>query len=273
MHQAYGGVVPELASRDHVRRVMPAAAPGAGRGWRGAGCHRPGGLHARTGAGGGAAGGRRIGRGAGRQRWTGRRWASTTWKGTCCRPSWPSDAPQFPFIALLVSGGHTQLMQVDEVGRYTCWARLSTTPPAKPSTSRAKLLDLGYPGGPALAALANKGVTTPSHCRARCCTVATWIFQLRRPEDRCDDAAARHGPRAQRNPACRPGGIDTGRHRRRAGGQDPARDEETAASDAWWWPAASAPTAACVRTSMPLPPAEGCRCTIRRWRCAPTTAR
>jgi N6-L-threonylcarbamoyladenine synthase len=57
-------------------------------------------------------------------------------EGHLLSPFLSADPPQFPFVALLVSGGHTQLMRVDGVGRYSCWARPSTTPPAKPSTSR-----------------------------------------------------------------------------------------------------------------------------------------
>lgn len=86
MHQAYGGVVPELASRDHIRRVLPLtqavmaeSGPHPGRG----GC---GGLHARPQPGRGAAGEGRAWPVRWVRRWANRCWAYTTWKGICSRP-------------------------------------------------------------------------------------------------------------------------------------------------------------------------------------------
>jgi N6-L-threonylcarbamoyladenine synthase len=67
------------------------------------------------------------------------------------------DPPQFPFVALLVSGGHTQLMHVREVGRYRLLGETVDDAAGEAFDKTAKLLGLGYPGGPALAALAEQG--------------------------------------------------------------------------------------------------------------------
>jgi N6-L-threonylcarbamoyladenine synthase len=77
-------------------------------------------------------------------------------------------------VALLVSGGHTQLMRVDAVGRYELLGETIDDAAGEAFDKSAKLLGLGYPGGPALARLAEQGRTTPSRCRGRCCTAATW---------------------------------------------------------------------------------------------------
>src|SRR5437763_10955178 len=65
--------------------------------------------------------------------------------------------PEFPFVALLVSGGHTQLMQVEGVGRYTLLGETQDDAAGEAFDKTAKLLGLGYPGGPALSALAEHG--------------------------------------------------------------------------------------------------------------------
>ena len=75
---------------------------------------------------------------------------------------WPrdppaDDAPEFPFVALLVSGGHTQLMRVDEVGRYDLLGETIDDAAGEAFDKSAKLLGLGYPGGPLLAQLAEQG--------------------------------------------------------------------------------------------------------------------
>jgi N6-L-threonylcarbamoyladenine synthase len=69
----------------------------------------------------------------------------------------PPPAPEFPFVALLVSGGHTQLMRVDGVGRYTLLGETIDDAAGEAFDKSAKLLGLGYPGGPALARLAERG--------------------------------------------------------------------------------------------------------------------
>jgi N6-L-threonylcarbamoyladenine synthase len=158
MHNEYGGVVPELASRDHVRRVIPlirqvlreadvslaqisAVAYTQGPGLGGAllvgasvanalayaldiptiGIHHL--------------------------------------EGHLLSPLLSDPAPEFPFVALLVSGGHTQLMRVDGVGQYTLLGETLDDAAGEAFDKSAKLLGLSYPGGPALAKLAAHGRT------------------------------------------------------------------------------------------------------------------
>jgi N6-L-threonylcarbamoyladenine synthase len=78
-------------------------------------------------------------------------------EGHLLSPFLSADAPAFPFIALLVSGGHTQLMRVDGVGRYTLLGDTIDDAAGEAFDKSAKLLGLGYPGGPALARLAQDG--------------------------------------------------------------------------------------------------------------------
>ena len=76
----------------------------------------------------------------------------------CIRDSFLSaDPPEFPFVALLVSGGHTQLMRVDGVGRYELLGETIDDAAGEAFDKSAKLLGLGYPGGPALSRLAEQG--------------------------------------------------------------------------------------------------------------------
>ena len=156
MHNEYGGVVPELASRDHVRRVIPlvrqvmreadvsleqidAIAYTQGPGLGGAllvgasvanalayaldvptiGIHHL--------------------------------------EGHLLSPLLSDPAPEFPFVALLVSGGHTQLMRVGGVGQYTLLGETLDDAAGEAFDKSAKLLGLNYPGGPALAKLAASG--------------------------------------------------------------------------------------------------------------------
>lgn len=156
MHGEYGGVVPELASRDHIHRVVPlvrqvlqeanlamtqidAIAYTQGPGLGGAllvgasvanslayaldvptiGIHHL--------------------------------------EGHLLSPLLSDPAPQFPFVALLVSGGHTQLMRVDGVGQYTLLGETLDDAAGEAFDKTAKLLGLGYPGGPALSQLALQG--------------------------------------------------------------------------------------------------------------------
>ncbi len=156
MHEAYGGVVPELASRDHVRRVIPLTqqvlteanlslkevdwvAYTAGPGLAGAllvgasvaqsiawSCQKPAmGIH--------------------------------HLEGHLLSPRMADPKPEFPFIALLVSGGHTQLMQVNSVGDYQLLGETLDDAAGEAFDKTAKLLGLGYPGGPMLARLAEQG--------------------------------------------------------------------------------------------------------------------
>lgn len=151
MHEAYGGVVPELASRDHVRRLVPLAR-------RVIGDHRIDGIGYTEGP--GLAGALLVG-------------ASFAHalafslgvpavgihhlEGHLLSPLLSARRPDFPFLALLVSGGHTQLMRVDAVGRYELLGDTQDDAAGEAFDKTAQLLGLGYPGGPALSELAVRG--------------------------------------------------------------------------------------------------------------------
>ncbi|MBA3057595.1 MAG: tRNA (adenosine(37)-N6)-threonylcarbamoyltransferase complex transferase subunit TsaD [Gammaproteobacteria bacterium] len=156
MHQAYGGVVPELASRDHIRRVLPLteqvlAASGRtladvdvvaftrGPGLAGA---------LLVGAGVACALAAALGKPV---------LGMHHLEGHLLSPFLSADPPEFPFVALLVSGGHTQLMRVDGVGRYELLGETIDDAAGEAFDKSAKLLGLGYPGGPALSKLAEQG--------------------------------------------------------------------------------------------------------------------
>jgi N6-L-threonylcarbamoyladenine synthase len=156
MHRAYGGVVPELASRDHIRRVLPLARQVLQE----AGCElgeidvvaytRGPGLAGAllVGAGVACALGAALGRPV---------LGVHHLEGHLLSPFLSADPPEFPFVALLVSGGHTQLMQVDGVGRYILLGETIDDAAGEAFDKSAKLLGLGYPGGPALSKLAQTG--------------------------------------------------------------------------------------------------------------------
>ena len=156
MHQAYGGVVPELASRDHIRRVLPLTETVLAR----AGCRladvdviaytRGPGLAGALLVGAGVA----CALGAALDRPV---LGMHHLEGHLLSPFLGSDPPEFPFIALLVSGGHTQLMRVDGVGRYELLGETIDDAAGEAFDKSAKLMGLGYPGGPALARLAADG--------------------------------------------------------------------------------------------------------------------
>jgi N6-L-threonylcarbamoyladenine synthase len=156
MHQAYGGVVPELASRDHIRRVLPLTRQVLGA----AGCRVDEiDLVAYT-RGPGLAGALLVGAGVASAL------AAALGKptlgvhhleGHLLSPFLSADPPSFPFVALLVSGGHTQLMRVDAVGRYELLGETIDDAAGEAFDKSAKLMGLGYPGGPALARLAEFG--------------------------------------------------------------------------------------------------------------------
>jgi N6-L-threonylcarbamoyladenine synthase len=78
-------------------------------------------------------------------------------EGHLLSPFCRADPPEFPFVALLVSGGHTQLMRVDGVGRYTLLGETIDDAAGEAFDKSAKLMGLGYPGGPALSRLAQQG--------------------------------------------------------------------------------------------------------------------
>ena len=158
MHSEYGGVVPELASRDHVRRIVPllrevmretdvslaqinAIAYTQGPGLGGAllvGASVANALAYALGI--PVIGIHHL-------------------EGHLLSPLLSDPAPEFPFVALLVSGGHTQLMRVDGIGQYTLLGETLDDAAGEAFDKSAKLLGLGYPGGPALAKLAASGHT------------------------------------------------------------------------------------------------------------------
>ncbi len=156
MHADYGGVVPELASRDHIRRVLPLTREVL----RMAGCSldqidlvaytRGPGLAGAllVGAGTAVALAAALGRPA---------LGVHHLEGHLLSPFLADDPPQFPFVALLVSGGHTQLMDVLGVGEYRLLGETIDDAAGEAFDKSAKLLGLGYPGGPALAQLAEAG--------------------------------------------------------------------------------------------------------------------
>jgi len=156
MHQDYGGVVPELASRDHIRRVIPLARQVLAHAGVEVGAvdvvayTRGPGLAGALLVGAGVA----AALGAALSRPT---LAVHHLEGHLLSPFLGADAPEFPFIALLVSGGHTQLMQVEGVGRYELLGETIDDAAGEAFDKSAKLLGLGYPGGPALARLAAFG--------------------------------------------------------------------------------------------------------------------
>jgi N6-L-threonylcarbamoyladenine synthase len=156
MHEAYGGVVPELASRDHVRRVVPLASRAlASAGMRLADLD---GIAYTRGP--GLAGALLVGASV----------ASALayalnkpaigvhhLEGHLLSPLLSDPRPGFPFVALLVSGGHSQLFEVAGVGRYRLLGDTQDDAAGEAFDKTAKLLGLPYPGGPALAALAERG--------------------------------------------------------------------------------------------------------------------
>jgi len=159
MHAAYGGVVPELASRDHVRRVIPLTRSVLDE----AGLSLAEVDAIAYTAGPGLAGALLVGASVAQ---------SIAWsldlpaipihhlEGHLLSPRLADPCPDFPFVALLVSGGHTQLMRVDDVGRYSLLGETLDDAAGEAFDKTAKLLGLGYPGGPALAKLAEQGDAT-----------------------------------------------------------------------------------------------------------------
>jgi len=156
MHEEYGGVVPELASRDHIRRAIPlleqalkdAALPRSAIDAI-ASTQGPG-LAGRLLAGASVA----CGLGLALDRPV---LGIHHLEGHLLSPLLSRDPPAFPFVALLISGGHTQLMRVDGVGQYTLLGETLDDAAGEAFDKSAKLLGLGYPGGPAISRLAEFG--------------------------------------------------------------------------------------------------------------------
>jgi tRNA N6-adenosine threonylcarbamoyltransferase len=156
LHQTYGGVVPELASRDHVRRVIPLIEQVLTK----AGCSGKD-LHgvAYT-AGPGLIGALLVGTALGRSlayAWDIPAVAVHHMEAHLLAPMLEEEAPAFPFLALLVSGGHTQLMQVNAPGDYRLLGESLDDAAGEAFDKTAKLIGLGYPGGAAMSALAEQG--------------------------------------------------------------------------------------------------------------------
>ncbi|MCU7935557.1 MAG: tRNA (adenosine(37)-N6)-threonylcarbamoyltransferase complex transferase subunit TsaD [Candidatus Thiodiazotropha sp. (ex Dulcina madagascariensis)] len=156
LHAAYGGVVPELASRDHVRKVLPLIRQLLTD--AGIQADSLGGV-AYT-AGPGLVGALLVGASVGRSlAWS---WgipavAVHHMEGHLLAPMLEHEPPPFPFIAMLVSGGHTQLVEVEGIGRYQLLGDSLDDAAGEAFDKTAKLLGLPYPGGPELARLAEQG--------------------------------------------------------------------------------------------------------------------
>ena len=156
LHAAYGGVVPELASRDHVRRIVPLARALLARAGRPVEALE---AVAYT-EGPGLAGALLVGAAFGHALALSRGLPAIGihhLEGHLLSPLLARPAPAFPFVALLVSGGHTQLMRVDGVARYRLLGETQDDAAGEAFDKTATLLGLSYPGGPALAALAEQG--------------------------------------------------------------------------------------------------------------------
>ncbi len=162
LHQEYGGVVPELASRDHVRKALPLLRQVlAEAGIEPKAAQTGHGLDAVAyTAGPGLIGALLVGAALGRS-------LALAWgvpavgvhhmEAHLLSPMLEPDPPAFPFVALLVSGGHTLLADVQGVGRYTILGESVDDAVGEAFDKTAKLLGLGYPGGPAIALAAARG--------------------------------------------------------------------------------------------------------------------
>lgn len=156
LHAEYGGVVPELASRDHIRRVLPLTRRVLGE--AGLTLSDIDGIAYTQGP--GLAGALLVGASVA----SGLALALDLptvgvhhLEGHLLSPLLAEPRPEFPFIALLVSGGHTQIMRVDGVGRYELLGETLDDAAGEAFDKTAQLLGLGYPGGPAVAKLAETG--------------------------------------------------------------------------------------------------------------------
>jgi N6-L-threonylcarbamoyladenine synthase len=156
LHRHHGGVVPELASRDHIERLLPMIREALAE--AGIEAQAIDGI-AYT-AGPGLIGALLVGASVARS--LGYAWGVPVvgvhhLEGHLLAPALEPGAPEFPFVALQVSGGHTMLVEVTGVGRYRILGETQDDAAGEAFDKTAKLLGLGYPGGPALAALAEQG--------------------------------------------------------------------------------------------------------------------
>ncbi|MCC8396716.1 tRNA (adenosine(37)-N6)-threonylcarbamoyltransferase complex transferase subunit TsaD [Paraburkholderia sp. MMS20-SJTR3] len=156
MHREYGGVVPELASRDHIRRALPLLEEVMER----AGVARSDIDAIAYTQGPGLAGALLVGASVANS--LAMAWNKPTigihhLEGHLLSPLLVDEPPPFPFVALLVSGGHTQLMRVTDVGIYETLGETLDDAAGEAFDKTAKLLGLGYPGGPEVSRLAEFG--------------------------------------------------------------------------------------------------------------------
>jgi len=154
LHAVYGGVVPEIASRDHLKRLLPLIQEVL----KSAGIERPDAI-AYT-AGPGLVGALMVG--AGMANGLGKAWNCPVvpvhhMEGHLVAPMLEDEPPEYPFLALLVSGGHTMLVRTKALGDYQVLGSTLDDAVGEAFDKTAKLLGLGYPGGPALAKLAEEG--------------------------------------------------------------------------------------------------------------------
>ena len=156
VHAEYGGVVPELASRDHIRKTLPLVKQ----------VFADAGITAKDldgvayTAGPGLAGALLVGAGIARSLaygWDIPAVAVHHMEGHLLAPMLEENPPEFPFVALLVSGGHTMLVEVDGIGKYKLLGESLDDAAGEAFDKTAKMLGLSYPGGPAVAKLAEKG--------------------------------------------------------------------------------------------------------------------
>ncbi len=156
IHADYGGVVPELASRDHIRKTLPLIQ----QAMQEAGISADSIDGVAYTAGPGLSGALLVGASIGRSlamAWGKPALAVHHMEGHLLAPMLEANPPQFPFIALLVSGGHTQLVRVDGIGQYQLLGESVDDAAGEAFDKTAKLMGLEYPGGPLLAKLATQG--------------------------------------------------------------------------------------------------------------------
>ncbi|MCQ4272189.1 tRNA (adenosine(37)-N6)-threonylcarbamoyltransferase complex transferase subunit TsaD [Pseudomonas kuykendallii] len=158
LHRVYGGVVPELASRDHVKRMLPLirqvlAEADCGTGQVDAIAYT---------AGPGLVGALLVGASCAQAlafAWGIPALGVHHMEGHLLAPMLEEQPPEFPFVALLVSGGHTQLVRVDGIGRYQLLGESLDDAAGEAFDKTAKLMGLNYPGGPEIARLAEAGTS------------------------------------------------------------------------------------------------------------------
>ena len=273
MHEAYGGVVPELASRDHIQRVVPLAQRVLAE--SGVALRDLDGIAYTQGP--GLAGALLVG--AAIANALGFALAKPVvgvhhLEGHLLSPLLAEPKPPFPFVALLVSGGHTQLFDVEGVGRYRLLGDTQDDAAGEAFDKTAKLLGLPYPGGPALAQLADSGregaaslprpMLDSGNLDMSFSGLKTAVLTLVR---RREGNAHWRYPTRPTSRASSSTRSSTCSSRRRS-----PRSPQPAAID-WSSPAAWERIASCARGSPRRWRAAAARCSFPPWPFAPTTAR